>query len=170
MTAGPDRKQIDLILAERARRLARPLAEAADAPAAELVAFSTGSERYAVATDAIYRVERIQRTAPLPDAAPHFAGITNLHGQLVPLVDVGLLLASAPCDDPGFAVVLGGTRPDIGLRAQSLLDIFSLPLELLRRPAGARGIVHHITADGIAVLDAAALLADRRLTHEEALL
>lgn len=162
------RRQIDAVLVERARRLARPAVEVAVRPTIDLVVFSTGNERFAVATEFVYRLERLERVMPLPDAARHFPGVTNLHGQIVPLVDLGLLLGSAPCANPAFAVVLGETRADIGLLAETLQDIRPEPLDAFGSPAPApRPVVHHITADGIAVVDGAALLADPRLTHHE---
>ena len=162
------RRQIDAVLVERARRLARPAIEIAVKPTIDLVVFSTGNERFAVAAELVYRLERLERVAPVPDAARHFAGITNFHGQFVPLVDLGLLLGSVPCANPAFAVVLGERRADIGLLAETLLDMPALPLDTFGSPAPApRPLVHHITAGGVAVIDGAALLADPRLTHHE---
>lgn len=171
MTAESERRRlVDAELAERARRLAQPAEQSVTAATIDLVAFSTGRERFAVAAAFVYRLERLERVTPLPDAARHFAGITNLHGQLVPLVDLGLLLGSAPCERADFAVVLGDDRADIGLLAETLLDIQALPRDALAASAAPpRPIVHHITADGIAVIDGAALLADPRLTHQESL-
>jgi len=162
------RRQIDVVLVERARRLARPVVEVAVRPTVDLVAFSTGNQRFAVASDFVYRLERLERVTPLPDAARHFTGIANFHGQFVPLLDLGLLLGAAPCENPAFAVVLGETRADIGLLAETLQDISPVPLDAFGTPATApRPVVHHITADGVAVIDGAALLADPRLTHHE---
>lgn len=162
------RRQIDAVLTERAQRLARPAVEVAVRPTIDVVTFSMGTERFAVATQFVYRLERLEGVTPLPDAARHFAGIANFHGQLVPLIDLGLLLGSAPCEHPAFAVVLGDARADIGVLAEMLADISTAPLDAFAAPApGPRPIVHHITPDGIAVIDGAALLADPRLTHHE---
>jgi chemotaxis signal transduction protein len=162
------RRRIDAELTERARRLARPAVEVATVPTVDLVGFSTGNERFAVATEFVFRLERIERIAPLPDAERHFAGIANFHGQLVPLVDLGLLLGSAACENPAFAVVLGDARADVGLLAETLQDMNPEPLDAFGTPAPPpRPVVHHITSDGVAVIDGAALLTDPRLTHHE---
>ena len=168
MTAAAEgRKAIEAILAERARRLAQPAVAINIKPTVDVVAFGTGNDRFAVATAFVYRLERLERVTPLPGAARHFSGITNVHGQLVPLVDLGLLLGSRACESPAFAIVLGDARADIGLLAETLLDIRALPLDAFGARPAQQSIVHHIISDGTAVIDAAALLADPRLTHEE---
>jgi purine-binding chemotaxis protein CheW len=177
MTASTDvRRNVDAVLAERARLLARPAVAASTVAMSELVSFSAGGERYAVETAFVHRLERSARVTPLPAAPRHFAGITNLHGQLVTLVDLGVLLGAPACPEPAFVIVLGTARAEIGIVADALLDMIALPQTALHTPgAAARTLVRHITSDGIAVIDAAATIADPRLicgepapiSHEE---
>ena len=104
----------------------------------------------------------------LPGAAREFTGIVNVHGQIVPLVDLGVLLGTPPCLDPTFAIILGDARAEIGIVAQALIEMREIPLDTLASSTPApRPLVRHITADGIAVIDGAAMIADPRLTHEE---
>lgn len=168
MTVLFDRPQIESVLAERARLLARPAVAVSTVPTVELVVFGAGNERYAIDAAFVHRVERCTHITPLPGAARHFAGIANLHGQIVPLLDLGVLLGSAACADPAFAVVLGKGRPDIAILAGVMLEMRQIPLDICGPAArGARAIVSHITADGIAVIDGAALITDPRLTDGE---
>lgn len=137
------REQVDEQLAERARAFARPQTDVAAAPALEAVAFGSGDARYAIATAYVLRIERLGRITPLPGAPPHFTGLLNLHGQLIPLVDLGVLYGGPACANPAFAVIVGGERPDIGIVTESILGTH---------------------ATGAHAVDAAALLADPRLT------
>jgi chemotaxis signal transduction protein len=92
----------------------------------------------------------------------------NVHGQIVPLIDLGILIGTPPCAEPTFAIILGGARAEIGIVAQALIEMREIPRDTLAASTPApRPIVRHITADGIAVIDGAALIADPRLTHEE---
>ncbi len=168
MTAVADRAAIDAVLAERARLLARRPEVVSEVPMARLLAFGTGNERYAIDVTYVYRLERCTRVTPLPGASRQFTGIMNVHGQLVPLVDLGVLLGTPACQEPAFAIVLGGARAEIGIVAQALIEMREIPADTLAASTPApRPIVRHITADGIAVIDGAALIADPRLTHEE---
>ena len=178
MTAiSEDRQRVDAVLAERARLLARPAVEVSVVPTVELVEFGAGSERYAIETAFVYRIERLGPVTPLPGTSRHFVGIMNLHGQLVPLVDLGELLGAAPCANAAFVIVLGAPRAEIAIVADVLLELRTLPLDALGTTAPApRPLVRHITPDGTAVIDGAAVIADPRLvacestaptTHEE---
>jgi purine-binding chemotaxis protein CheW len=169
MTAAAEhRRNVEAMLAERARLLARPAVTSTDVPMVELVAFRSGGERYAVETAFVHRLERSARITALPRAPRAFAGITNLHGQLLPVADLGLLLGAPACSDAAFVVVLGEARAEIGLVAETLLDLFSLPRDVLGMPGPApRPLVRHITTDGIALIDAAAVIADPRLIAAE---
>jgi purine-binding chemotaxis protein CheW len=162
------RQQVDAALAERARLLARPIVELGVVPTVDLVEFSAGNAHYAIEAAFVHRLGHLGRVTTLPGAARHFAGITNLHGQLVPLVDLGMLLGAAPCASAAFVVVLGELRAEIGIVAETLLEIRALPLHALGTPAPApRPIVRRIISDGTAVIDGAALLADPRLVVGE---
>ncbi len=161
MTAiSAERREIDALLEERARRLARPVIEVSEVPSAEFIAFGTGSERYALDVAFVHRLERCTRVTPVPGSARFFAGITNFHGQLVPLIDLGLLLDTTPCMNPAFVIVLGELRAEIGIVAEELLELLRLPLHAFGTPGPApRPLVRHITAGGIAVIDAATVIA-----------
>jgi purine-binding chemotaxis protein CheW len=163
-----ERAAIEGVLAERARLLARRPEVVSAVPMAQLLAFAAGNERYALDVTYVYRLERCARITPLPGAARQFTGIVNVHGQIVPLVDLGVLLGTPPCLDPTFAIILGDARAEIGIVAQALIEMREIPLDTLASSTPApRPLVRHITADGIAVIDGAAMIADPRLTHEE---
>jgi chemotaxis signal transduction protein len=141
--ARSERERIDEELAARARAFARPQTGVAAAPALEVVAFGSGDTRYAIAAPFVRRIERLGRVTPLPGAPAHFAGLMNLHGQLIPLVDLGRLYGAPACPNAVFAVIVGAARPDVGIVTESILGM---------------------QAGGAHVVDAAALLDDPRLT------
>jgi purine-binding chemotaxis protein CheW len=170
------RRHVDAVLAERARVLAQPVTKVNVVPMVELVQFRSGNERYAIESAYVRRAERLGAVTPLPGAARHFAGIANLHGQIVPLIDLRLLLGTTPTEEVTFGIVLGEERAEVALVAEALLDIRLLPVDTLGPLLATRTLVRHILPDGAAVIDGAALIADPRLvvgtivpdaTHEE---
>jgi purine-binding chemotaxis protein CheW len=161
------RQHIDAVLAERARLLAQPAVEISAVPAVDVVAFSAGGERYAIEAAYVRRLERPGRITLLPGAPRHFAGVTNLHGALVPLIDLCALLGDASTANATFAIVLGNGRAEFGIVAESLHEIRAVPDDMLSAPPGGQSLVRRILPDGSAVIDAAALIADPRLVIGE---
>lgn len=154
MNGHLDRGAVEAILAERARVLARPIVELATAPTVDVVEFACGDGRYAIEAAHVHRLEPLGRITPLPGAPRHYSGITNLHGQLMPLVDPAALIGAPACSSPAFVLVIGMATPELGLVADELRDIRSVEHDQF-----ARGV----TADGTAIINAAAILADPRL-------
>jgi purine-binding chemotaxis protein CheW len=142
------RQQVDAVLTERARLLAQPIVEVSAVATVDLVQFSAGNERYAIEASFVRRLERLGSVTPLPGAPRHFTGITNLHGQLVPLIDLRVLLGAAPSGATTFAVVLGDARAEIGIVAETLLEMRTLPLDALGTAGGRHTLVRNILPDG----------------------
>jgi purine-binding chemotaxis protein CheW len=166
MTASTElerRQHVDAVLAERARLLARPAAEVSTSESAELIEFGAGDERYAIEAACVWRLERLGSITPLPGAPRYFAGVTNLHGQLVPLIDLRLLLGATATAAPTYGLVLGDQRAQFAVVAETLLAMRTVSLDELGSHAMARTLVRHILPDGSAVIDGAALIADPRL-------
>jgi len=53
-----------------------------------LVAFSLDDRAYALHLPAVERVVRIVEVTPLPDASGIVAGVVNVRGQVIPVIDV----------------------------------------------------------------------------------
>jgi chemotaxis-related protein WspB len=64
-----------------------------------LLTFIAGADRYAV--DVARVVELVPRVElrPVPHAPAHLAGLLGYRGHVVPVIDLGLLLGAAPCQE-----------------------------------------------------------------------
>src|SRR6516162_3614683 len=64
-----------------------------------LLTFKVGPNRYAIDTARV--VELIPRVAlrPVPHAPAFLVGLLGYRGKIVPVIDLGLLLDTAPCRD-----------------------------------------------------------------------
>lgn len=67
-------------------------ADAAAAPAVQLLRFAVGQERYAVRIDAVREILEVARTTPLPLMPSFVRGVMNLRGAVVPVIDLGARL------------------------------------------------------------------------------
>ena len=94
-----------------------------------LLTFRVSNDLYAVAAERVVEVVPRVELRPVPHAPACLAGLFNYRGKAVPVIDLGVLLGSAPClerlhtrlilaDEPGSR----GTRL-IGLIAEHVSDV-----------------------------------------------
>lgn len=58
------------------------------ATAGSLVVFALGEVRFALSTSVIERVVRAVEVSPIPDAPPGVTGVINLHGRVLPVLEI----------------------------------------------------------------------------------
>jgi purine-binding chemotaxis protein CheW len=162
------------VLAARARALA-PAPEPAERPGTVAVlGLALGAERYAIETALVREVVRPPPLARLPGAPAFLAGVANLRGEIVDVLDLRELLGVAPSTDaPARLVVLGTDRVELALVADAVLEVAEVDPHSLapapesparKRPEYVRGL----TPDGAVLLDGAAILRDPRLVVDAA--
>ncbi|ABC80969.1 chemotaxis protein CheW [Anaeromyxobacter dehalogenans] len=168
--ARPSGEAARAALQARARALAAPPPAPRPAGARPVLAFRLGGERYALETGVVREVARPPRLARLPGAPAFVAGLANLRGELVDVLDVREYLGAppAPAGERTRLLVLGGERAELALLADEVDGLDELvPGDLLPAPAAPRRArpeyVLGVTAAGLALLDGAALLRDPRL-------
>lgn len=164
------------ILARRARDLARRhRPEDAAGETLDCLEFLLSGERYAV------EMRLVSETLPLADYTPLFCtppfvlGITNLRGRIVSIVDLRRFfeLPSVGLSDLNRVIVVTDGAMEFGILADAVVGMTALPTcQLQPPPATCTGIREEflagVTADRLALLDLARILADRRIVvHEE---
>jgi purine-binding chemotaxis protein CheW len=159
------------VMDERARALSRvPLEPTAAVLALKVVVFDIAGECYAIETALVREVVRLAGLTPLPGAPDFLAGVTNLRGQILPVIDLRELFGvpGEGAAEPSRVLVLGDGRAEIGVLAETLHEVAALPEERVREPAVppagiGRDCLRGVTPEGLVVLDGAALLRDPRL-------
>ena len=160
------------LLEERARALARPPhAEAPQGSQLELVHFRCGEQAYALETRFVLEVLRAPELTPLPGAPAHLRGLTLLRGEALAVVELPPLFGRAPPTTPGPVLVLGTSRPELGVRTTAVEQVRLLSrARLLPAPPSLsereQALVSGIDTDGIIVLEGEALLGDSRLVFD----
>lgn len=170
MTAlDPDARRV---LEERARALARPLAQPSSELGdwLELLVFARSGSAYAIAAATVVEIAPMTEPTPLPWAPPAVLGVVNHRGRIVPLVDVARLMPHTDGADGegGFAVVVAVGAAAVALRADAVTGVERIAQEDLR--AGAElgiddreTLVEGVTPALAAILDVAALVRDPRV-------
>jgi chemotaxis signal transduction protein len=175
----PVDERVERVLAERARRLARPLEEPDRDAADEVVVLEAGGERYAVDITCVERVQPVATVTPLPGLRPPWVGLVTLRGEILPALDLPSYLGRPPAFAGHAAATLraghcavvahGGLRVALLSEAPVALSVrppggLSAPLAESTAPAGA---VVGLTDDLLTILDIATILADPALVVDD---
>jgi hypothetical protein len=142
---------VDRVLAERARLLARPLPEPDRPGDDEVVVIEAGGEHYALDAACVERVQPIGGVTPLPGLRPPWRGLVSVRGELLPALDLPAYLGRPPAPATAAAPVVSCAVVAVGGLRVALLS--EAPPAMARRPAD--------------VLDVAGILADPALVVDD---
>lgn len=162
------------ILRERARRMARSQDGTIPADTVELIEFRLATERYAFLAADVQDVQPLRELTPLPGTPAFLRGLVNLRGRLVAVVDIKRFfgLPEQGITDLHRILLLRNDALEVGILADAVESVVAVPVESLVAPpptwSGIRAeAVRGITADGLVVLDAGAILGDPSILIEE---
>jgi len=173
--ARPSPERTREILEGRARKLAQQPAEVRDiGTTLDILTFTLANERYGLEAHYVREVLRFTEFTPVPGVPEFIIGVTNLRGEIVPVVDLRLFFAlpSKGLTDRSRVVICGRTAIEFGIVADSVENVARLPVADLLADSVFEGecgqdCVRGIARDALIVLDGSALLSDRRLFIDE---
>jgi purine-binding chemotaxis protein CheW len=161
------------ILEKRAVALAREEMVQDDRLCLEVTSFHLGDERYAVDTWLIREVIPLGGLTPLPCVPPFIAGIMNVRGRILSLIDTRHLLELPGVrPDSGKVIILAAGAMEFGLVVDEIGEVIRIPVDDIqesipmieeKKSAYFRGI----TVDRMILLDGECLLHDPRLVIHE---
>lgn len=111
--------------------------DSAAQPAVEqFLTFRIASASYAIPLTAVQEIIRYQRATHVPDVAPHIAGVINLRGTVVPIVDVRIRLGFEPraADERTCIVVVHARNASVGLLLDTVSEVARVPLAHVESP------------------------------------
>jgi purine-binding chemotaxis protein CheW len=123
----------------------------------QLVTFMLGAEEYGVPISQIQEIDRLAKITKVPRAAQFIEGITNLRGEVIPVLDTRKRfdLEVKPSDDRTRIIIvdLGGVKT--GLVVDSVREVLNLARKDIAPPPAAigAGIDQHFIS-GIGKVDA----------------
>jgi len=138
----------------------------------QLVLFDLASEHYAVSSQCVREIIRMQNITRVPGALEFVEGVTNLRGKVVPVIDLRKRLALPAGDETKDMriVVLEVGSEYVGLIVDGVSEVLRVPYSLIEPPSE---VVHGPDADyilGIAKLESKLVIlldADRLLSMDE---
>jgi len=125
LTASPAR--IDAAFRERTLRLAKRAAEQTKRTVPAYLVFRLGQERYAIEIREVAEAILPERCTPVPGSPASFAGVINLRGELVAVLDLARVLELPERGErgnregePGFVLLLRRHGQRIGLKVDRI--------------------------------------------------
>ncbi len=163
------------ILRERARALAqKPPRADTEEDRLEVVEFAAARERYAVESACIREVCRVKEITPLPCAPAFVAGVMNVRGQIVAVLDIKRFfgLPDAAAGEAKKVLIVRSGDKETGLLADAVAGVRSVSAADVQPPpaafAGASpDYVKGVTSQGLAILDADKILNDEAIIVDE---
>ena len=175
--AAPTAEEKKKILQTRAKALARePEVDKDGQEQLEIVEFLLADERYAIESSFVHEVYSLQELTPLPGTPLFVAGIINVRGQIVSVVDLKKFfdLPAKGLTDLNRVIILSDGHMQFGLLADAVAGVRRIPLLEMQPPlptlTGIRQeYLQGVTGQRLVILDAAKILADPRvIVREEA--
>lgn len=163
------------ILQQRARLLAEPAEHETAAATIEVVTLLLAYETYAIETAYVREVYPLKDLTPLPCTPSFVAGIVNVRGQVMSVIDLKKLfeLPEKGLTELNKVVIISDGDMEFGILADAILDVMNIPLHEIQPGlptlTGMReDYLKGITAERLVVLDAAKLLHNKDIVvHEE---
>lgn len=158
------------LMARRARALSLPARRFDDERGAEFLVFSLAKERYAIEARFVREVAKLIDLTPVPGTPEFLAGVTNLRGEILVVVDLRrfLGLSQSGLADLSRLIVLGTDCAEFGILADEAHSVSSIDDDSLMEPPGSvtgigREFLKGVTKDMLIVLDGHGLLRAPRL-------
>lgn len=162
------------ILKARARELAIEKEKEVSEDILEIVKFSLAYEDYGIETAFICEVYPLKEFTPLPCVPSFVFGLLNVRGHILPVVDLKKFfnLPEKGLGDLNKVIILQNDNMEFGILADVIIGtqrIFRRDIQQI--PVSITGIgadyLKGVAGDGTIILDAAAILDDKRMIVNE---
>lgn len=119
--------------------IARSLTQSSGEDTLEFIVFTLADEEYAVSINDVKEIIRKEMVTPVPNVPPFIAGILNLRGEIVVVVDLKKqfdlpVTSSEHHDDHSYLIVAHTDDTDFGLIADSLKEVLRVPKNAVQPP------------------------------------
>ncbi|MEI6519443.1 MAG: chemotaxis protein CheW [bacterium] len=170
-----DEDKVNKILRERAKKLAiEPEQDVAIGDMLEMVEFHLSGERYAFSSRYIREVFPVKKLTTIPCTPPFVAGLTNLRGEMVSVIDLKYFFDLPPLELTSNTriILLQNQDMSFGILADEVIGVYNIPTHhiqtILPTLSGIRAkYLHGVTEDRLAILEATAILNDPEIIVNE---
>ena len=138
---------------------------------AQYLTFAVGGEEYGLAILHVQEIKGRAAITKIPNAPPHVAGVMNLRGSIIPVIDlrVRFSIEVAETQIAPVIVVVKVAGRTTGIIVDTVSEVLEVPAEQVQSPediGGSIGVgflegMAHVNGRLIGLLDIAGVLNDR---------
>jgi purine-binding chemotaxis protein CheW len=165
---GPDddaRVAVERILRDRARVLAHVTDTAPTTALSDTLLCRLGEEHYAIEMTPLRSIQRATGLTPVPCTPAFVAGVLNVRGEMLTVLDLGvalgLRLSGAETEAP-LVLTVEGPQARVGLLVDEVLGLRRVALDQLDRLPNGTDVAHGVAEAHIVVVNLERLLGDGR--------
>ena len=95
----------------------------------QMLTFSLDNVSYGVNVHQVREVKNFEGVTPVPYAPPYVKGVTNLRGEVIPVIDLRKrfgISASKSNDDAGIMIIVQDKHP-VGVMVDAVMEVLTLP-------------------------------------------
>ena len=170
----PAPEQLQRTLKNRARELAQPLAGESADEQLEIIEFLLAGERYGITSEQVREVCPLLELTPVPCTPPYVLGIIDVRGEFISVIDIKKYfeLSGQGLSDLNKVIILHSQSMTFGILVDVIVEVRYIAKAELQAPLPTLAAIRAeyllgITADHLAIIDEAKLLADRTLLVNE---
>jgi purine-binding chemotaxis protein CheW len=118
------------ILEERAAQLAHNPETMSDA-GLDVMLFRLGDEQYGVEMSALRATQPARGLTPVPSTPPHIAGVINVRGEIVTVLDLASILGLVrpPEEEQSYILLADGPEGQVGLLVDEVIGMHQVASE-----------------------------------------
>lgn len=123
----------------------------------QMVNVQIGNEEFGIDIGLVHDIHRMVKITPIPQTPPHFKGIINLRGQIIPIVDFRTLFGMPTYNeevDERRIVVIESNNQTIGFIVDGVREVLRIPVSKIKEaPDIIKSQVDTRYIEGVAQLD-----------------
>lgn len=102
----------------------------------QLICFNVGEEKFAVEISDINEINRFEHINRIPDMPPHFLGVIDLRGSVIPVVNLAdkLGIQNKSISKDTRIIIAGFNNDKIGILVDGVSEVISTSISSLERP------------------------------------
>jgi purine-binding chemotaxis protein CheW len=152
------------LLEERARRVEKAIEEQDNRERVDVLVVQISGEKYALPVDKVLSVQQGIATKPLAGTPAHIAGIANVRGHVVSVLNLAALLNIARADEQNTSLVLLDEEDThLAFAVETVRDVQEIAIEDLAKLPQESPYLRGMLLDGTVLLNLEAILNDPEL-------
>lgn len=162
------------ILEARAKQIARKSNDDQEGEITTVLTVGIGEEKYGLPVEALTVVQEDIPVIPVPCVPSFVAGIANIRGHIIPVIDLAVLLdvSGNTATDIGSLIVATNDQVNVALHVETVGEVVSLWVDDLFLTSSINNTaqnpyVRSMTSDGMGILDIETILNDPALVIAE---